>query len=186
MQRVGDYRGASRLLPKMKKGTDMLSQGRGSLSRCSCSAILQRALYQVARRFCVPSCRSILVRIAFARLCAAHKRPGSFQRLKLPGAVNSSLIRSNHFFNRQQVRNLNPLSRRSSRMAQGGNRRGSPHADIRLANPHVAEHAAARAVHALTPEMTYAQAFHLADKATNWAAQAHHKWFWRGIPGRVY
>jgi hypothetical protein len=37
-------------------------------------------------------------------------------------------------------------------------------------------------VHALAPEMTYAQAFLLADKATNWAAQAHHEWFWRGIP----
>ena len=44
----------------------------------------------------------------------------------------------------------------------------------------------ARAVHALAPEMTYAQAYLLADKATNWAAQAHHKWFWRGIPGTVY
>ena len=62
----------------------------------------------------------------------------------------------------------------------------SRHADIKLTNPHVAEHAAARAVHELAPGMTYAQAFLLADKATNWAAQAHHKWFWRGIPGSVY
>ena len=62
----------------------------------------------------------------------------------------------------------------------------SRHADIKLANPHVAEHAAARAVHALAPEMTYAQAFLLAEKATNWAAQAHHKWFWRGIPDNGY
>jgi hypothetical protein len=60
----------------------------------------------------------------------------------------------------------------------------SRHAELKLANPHVAAHAAARAVHALAPEMTYAQA--LADKATNWAAQAHHKWFWHGIPGTVY
>jgi hypothetical protein len=35
----------------------------------------------------------------------------------------------------------------------------SRHADVRLSNPHVANHAAARAVHALVPEMTYAQAF---------------------------
>jgi len=62
----------------------------------------------------------------------------------------------------------------------------SRHADIRLANPHVSERAAARAVHALAPEMTFAQAYLLAQKATNWAAQAHHKWFWRGIPGTVY
>jgi hypothetical protein len=42
----------------------------------------------------------------------------------------------------------------------------SRHADVKLVNPHVAEHAAARAVHALAPEMTYAQAFLLAEKAT--------------------
>jgi hypothetical protein len=53
-------------------------------------------------------------------------------------------------------------------------------------NPHVAEHAAAVAVHALAPEITFAQAHLLAQKATNWAAQAHHKWFWRGIPGTSY
>ena len=34
--------------------------------------------------------------------------------------------------------------------------------------------------------MTYEQAFLLADKATNWAAQAHHEWFWRGIPDNGY
>ena len=38
----------------------------------------------------------------------------------------------------------------------------SRHADIRLANPHVADLAAALAVHALAPEMTYAQAYLLA------------------------
>jgi hypothetical protein len=62
----------------------------------------------------------------------------------------------------------------------------SRRADIKLSNPHVAEHAAARAVHELAPEMTYAQAFLLADKATNWAAQVHHEWFWRGIPDNGY
>ena len=62
----------------------------------------------------------------------------------------------------------------------------SRHADIKLANPRVVEHAAARAVHELAPEMTYAQAFLLADKATNWAAQVHHEWFWRGIPDDGY
>ena len=62
----------------------------------------------------------------------------------------------------------------------------SRHADVRLSNPHVANHAAALAVHALAPEMTYAQAFLLAEKATSWAAQAHHEWFWRGIPGNGY
>ena len=62
----------------------------------------------------------------------------------------------------------------------------SRHADVKLANPHAAEHAAARAVHELAPELTFAQAHFLAQKATNWAAQAHRKWFWRGIPGSVY
>jgi hypothetical protein len=62
----------------------------------------------------------------------------------------------------------------------------SRHADIKLSNPHVAEHAAARAVHELAPDMTFAQAHLLAQKATNWAAPAHHKWFWRGIPGTLY
>jgi hypothetical protein len=62
----------------------------------------------------------------------------------------------------------------------------SRHADIKLSNPHVAEHAAARAVHELAPEMTNAQAYLLAEKATNWAAQAHHKWFWQGIPNNGY
>jgi hypothetical protein len=60
------------------------------------------------------------------------------------------------------------------------------HANIKLSYPHVAEHAAARAVHELAPEMTYAQAYLLAEKATNWAAQAHHEWFWRGIPDNGY
>ena len=32
-------------------------------------------------------------------------------------------------------------------------------------------------MHELAPEMTYAQACLLAEKATNWAAQAHNKWF---------
>ena len=62
----------------------------------------------------------------------------------------------------------------------------SRHTDIKLANPHAAEHSAARAVHELPPEMTYAQAFLLAEKATNWAAQAHPEWFWRGIPDNGY
>jgi hypothetical protein len=57
----------------------------------------------------------------------------------------------------------------------------SRHPDIKLANPHIAEHAAALAVHELAPEMTFAQAHLLAQKATNWAAQAHHKWFWHGF-----
>ena len=62
----------------------------------------------------------------------------------------------------------------------------SRHANIRHANPHVPDHAAALAVNALAPEMTFVQADLLAGKATSWAAQAHHKWFWRGIPGTVY
>jgi hypothetical protein len=45
----------------------------------------------------------------------------------------------------------------------------SRHTDVRLANPHIPEHAAAVAVHALAPEMTFEQASALADKATNWA-----------------
>jgi hypothetical protein len=62
----------------------------------------------------------------------------------------------------------------------------SRHADIRLANPHVANLAAALAVLALAPEITFAEADRFAQNATNWAAQVHHKWFWRGIPGAVY
>ena len=62
----------------------------------------------------------------------------------------------------------------------------SRHVDVRLANPHVADHVAARAVHALAPEMTFEQAYLLAEKATNWCAQAHHVWFWRGIPDNGY
>jgi hypothetical protein len=56
----------------------------------------------------------------------------------------------------------------------------------KLANPHVAKHAAACAVHELAPEMTYDEACGLAHKATAWAAQAHHEWFWRGIPNNGY
>jgi hypothetical protein len=62
----------------------------------------------------------------------------------------------------------------------------SRYADVRLANPHVANHAAARAVHALAPELTFEQASLLAHKATSWSAQAHHEWFWRGIPKNGY
>ena len=62
----------------------------------------------------------------------------------------------------------------------------SRHKDVRLANPHFANHAAALAVHALAPEMTFEQAFALARQATNWAARAHHKWFWSGIPGNGF
>jgi hypothetical protein len=39
---------------------------------------------------------------------------------------------------------------------------------------------------ALAPEMTFEQASALAHKATSWAAQAHHEWFWRGIPNNGY
>jgi hypothetical protein len=62
----------------------------------------------------------------------------------------------------------------------------SRHADIKLANPHVPKPAAARAMHALAPEMTFDEACWLAHKATAWAAQAHHKWLWRDIPGNAY
>jgi hypothetical protein len=31
--------------------------------------------------------------------------------------------------------------------------------------------------------MTYDEAWRLAHKATSWAAQAHHEWFWRGMTG---
>jgi hypothetical protein len=54
--------------------------------------------------------------------------------------------------------------------------------NYKLANPHVPKHAAALAVKALAPEMTYDEAWWLAHEATAWAAQAHHEWFWRGIP----
>ena len=62
----------------------------------------------------------------------------------------------------------------------------SRHADVRLSNPHVANHAAALAVHALAPEMTYDAASRIAHTATAWAAQAHHEWFWQGIPHNGY
>jgi hypothetical protein len=70
--------------------------------------------------------------------------------------------------------------------SHGTSEERSRHADIKLANPHVAEHAAALAVHELASEMTYAEAWWLAHKAASWAAQAHYKWFWRGIPGNGY
>ena len=62
----------------------------------------------------------------------------------------------------------------------------SRHADVRLANPHVPNHAAALAVKALAPEMTLDQARTFAQKAAALAAQAHNGWFWRGIPGTGY
>jgi hypothetical protein len=46
---------------------------------------------------------------------------------------------------------------------------------------HVPNHAAAEAVHKLRPEITYNQAYALAQQATNWAAQAHWRWFWKGV-----
>jgi hypothetical protein len=55
-----------------------------------------------------------------------------------------------------------------------------------LANPHVPLHAAALAVLELVPEMTLDQTRTFAQKACAWAAQAHHAWFWRGIPGSRY
>jgi hypothetical protein len=62
----------------------------------------------------------------------------------------------------------------------------SRHADVRFANPHIANHAGALAVRELAPEMTYDEAWWLAHKATSWAAQAHHEWLWRGIPDNGY
>ncbi|MFZ1109136.1 MAG: hypothetical protein WAN43_12440 [Rhodomicrobium sp.] len=50
------------------------------------------------------------------------------------------------------------------------------HEDIRLANPHLPNHAAALAVMTLAPEMTYEEAWRLAHKAVSWAAQAHSAW----------
>ena len=47
-------------------------------------------------------------------------------------------------------------------------------------------YAAALAARALAPEMTFDQASALAHEATSWAAQAHHEWFWRGIPDNGY
>jgi hypothetical protein len=47
------------------------------------------------------------------------------------------------------------------------------HEDIRLANPHLPNHAAALAVKALAPEMTYEEAWRLAHRADSPAAQAH-------------
>ncbi len=49
----------------------------------------------------------------------------------------------------------------------------------RLANPHLPNHAAALAVQALAPDMTYEGAWRLADKAVSWAAQAHSAWMRR-------
>jgi hypothetical protein len=48
-------------------------------------------------------------------------------------------------------------------------------------NPRIPERAAAQAVHRLRPELTYEQACALAQQATNWAAQVHWEWFWKGV-----
>jgi len=88
--------------------------------------------------------------------------------------------------NRQRLKTSICTGPQFSPGARRKSRSGHCHADVRLSNPHVANHAAALAVHALAPEMTYAQVFLLAEKATNWAAQAYHKWFWRGIPRTRY
>jgi len=50
-----------------------------------------------------------------------------------------------------------------------------------LMNFHIPKHAAAEAVLAVKPELTYDQAFALAHSATAWAAQAHREWFWKGV-----
>jgi hypothetical protein len=56
----------------------------------------------------------------------------------------------------------------------------------KLVNTHAPKHAAALAVLELAPKMTYDEAWWLAHKATSWGAQAHHEWFWRGIPDNGY
>jgi len=48
-------------------------------------------------------------------------------------------------------------------------------------DPHIPNMAAAEAVLRLRPCLTYAQAIALAHQATNWAAQAHWRWFWKGV-----
>jgi hypothetical protein len=48
-------------------------------------------------------------------------------------------------------------------------------------SPGIPDHVAAQAVRKLRPELTYDQAFALAFQATSWAAQAHWKWFWKGV-----
>jgi hypothetical protein len=57
--------------------------------------------------------------------------------------------------------------------------------DAKLVRPQVAQQAAMLAVKALAPEMTDA-AWRLQQKATTWAAQAHHLWFWKIIPHNAY
>jgi hypothetical protein len=53
------------------------------------------------------------------------------------------------------------------------------HKDLRLANPHLPNHAAALAVMTLAPEMTYEEAWRLAHRADSPAAQAHSAWMRR-------
>ena len=58
--------------------------------------------------------------------------------------------------------------------------------DAKLVRPQVAQQAAMLAVKALAPEMTDDAAWRLQQKATAWAAQAHHLWFWKIIPHNAY
>jgi phage terminase small subunit len=48
-------------------------------------------------------------------------------------------------------------------------------------NPHIPKHAAAEAVLKVRPDLSFQQAARLAHQATSWTAQAHWKWFWKGV-----
>ncbi len=52
------------------------------------------------------------------------------------------------------------------------------HKDHRLANAHVALHAAALAVQKVMPELTLSQADTFAQRAVAWVGQAHNAWLW--------
>jgi hypothetical protein len=52
---------------------------------------------------------------------------------------------------------------------------------VKAMNPNVPRHLAAQAVRNLRPELTFEQAYGLAYQATCWAAQAHWRWFWKGV-----
>ncbi|MGA7329407.1 MAG: hypothetical protein WBX25_34235 [Rhodomicrobium sp.] len=51
----------------------------------------------------------------------------------------------------------------------------------KLMSYHIPKKADAEAVLRVSPGLTYAQAYDLAHQATCWAAQAHWKWFWKGV-----
>ena len=58
--------------------------------------------------------------------------------------------------------------------------------NTKLVRTQVAQHAARLSVMAFAPKMTDDEAWRLQHKATAWPAQAHHRWFWKIIPGNAY